>query len=653
MPPKDPIDLLPDIPDGAGALENAPRKTGIERDIGLAGGSIAKGLMMFPNIVGDAANAAYNLPVMGINKLAGTNIPQLRYPSEVTEQAADELLGAPRTVPEKLADTGIRTLTGAGLMGFASRGIQAAPTMLKEITRAPINKVSKYLPPAPIILDDLINVPRLNQAQQLLQSSAAELAKAPVVQTVGSLGGTLAAEGGKTVTDNPVALTALSVGGGVVSGGSATGVQRTGAGIKELMKPLYAKGREEIVGEALNRVSTNPSLARQTLSDAQEIVPGSRPMVSQVSRDPGLMNAHSAVRGMDDTGIIPQRIAEQNTARIDMLDDLAGDETTLRTLRNVRSKTFDELAEPAFKNAAPVNMGRTWIENPIVRKIQQIRETPEGARETVRKAMDHAQELITQEGVDLTDARTLYAIRKDLALARNGKRTDKPELKFAKQQLGEVVDLLDNKIEEAAPGYRDYMDVFSQRSIPLDQLKAIQKIRNQSVLNITDQINQRPELSANKFIGLLNRNLDEGLNLRGQGPDGAKLTKEQLGTLDRIASDLDRGQAMNAQSMRTGGSDTFKNLTVASVIGRVLGQKTGEAVANTAIVKTAARPLSFLYHVPEREMQQLLLDAWLDPKLAARLMGRATDREIAEIGRELKVRAGQQAAAAGLYSGGE
>lgn len=590
----------------------------VGRQVGLAGRALGTGIMAIPNVIGDAANAAVNLPISGLNRL-GANIPKLPLTSDVTQQAMTAVgLPAPKNPLENIIQAGGAALTGAGALGTAARlGGRIAPALKT-------------------------------------------LAAGPMAQTTGAMAGALGTDYAQQAgVTNPLALTAI----GIVSGGgpgmAKSAIGRSLGGVAQMAAPFTGGGREVIAGKALNRLSTTPQATADRLATAEELVPGSRPTVSQVSNDPGLMGAESALRGLDasDGNRLGQRASEQNMARQRALYDVAGDETTLTAARAYQKQAYDELAAPAFAKKQPITIGREWINNPVRRTIQQLRETPAGARKTVRDALDEAEAQLTQEGVDLSDAETLYAIRKDLALARDGKLTGKgssgaelANLKNARTQLNTVIDSLDDVIETGAPGFKNYLKVFHERSIPLDQLRAAQALRSRSETAIMSRSGdeQAPILGV-RFGKIFRDNLDQGLNLRGKGPKAGNMTPAQINVLRSVADDIDRGAAAQASTVRVPGSDTFKNLSVANVIGRVLGDDAGALISETSGAKSLYRPLSYLYHVPDRAMQQLLVEAWLDPKLASRLMKKATQHEVESLAAELGTRLNRQVAASALY----
>jgi hypothetical protein len=605
-----------------------------------------------PLIAADLLNSLINAGTAGIDKVAGTHIPKLGMPSQTVTSLLDKFTPPSNTMVEKASDVGASALGGAG--GF----------------RLGANALARLLP----------------QASEILTT----LAQGPTLQATGAMAGSAATEGArKAGVDNPLALAGIGMVGSVLPGAGTSIATRVPAA---LAQPLMRRGREELVGEALNRLANTPAATAERLLRAQEIVPGSAPMVPAVARDPGLIRADSAVAGMDENGLIAARKSAQNAAQQRELQRITGDESTLAAAQAKRDRTFSQMAEPAFDNAAPLNIGQQWIDNPIVRTIQRIRESPAGKRQTVQEALDEVEGWVTQDG--LNDPRALYAVRKDIDLLRTGKLSgagksgrERANMSTARHELDQVIGTIDDTIESSAPGYRDYMQMFAKRSVPLEQLKSLQSLREKAITAVPDPLTGDPAISQAKFSQLLRNNLVAnpryGTNpnatgngpaanmLRGQGPGAAtlrasvptlegknesvlgQLSPNQIARLDRIAQDLDRNAAPQSSTMKTLGSDTFKNMSVAAVIGRVLGDTAGDLMRDTAAGKTLARPLNFLYRVPDREIQLLMLEAWQDPQLAGRLMQRASQHNIESIAQELKNRAARQAAAASVYGAAE
>lgn len=643
-----------------------PLSKEIPRQIGLTARYGVQGPAAIPMMVGDAANTLTNA-VGDVLKKLPHDLPGMQGPAGLATSLANTLRGSPRLgmastalrdgltsaglplpegTQERAVEAGSEALTGAGAMGLIARAIQ--------------------------------NVPGLLRAAPLL----AEFAKAPVAQATGAGAATIGTDYAKQAgVENPLALAGIALATSMLPGGAKTAISRPLSGAVQMVRPFTPRGKETLVGEALNKVSTTPGATADRLAASRPIVPGSRPMVSDVAQDPGLIGAESALRGMDERNLLGARKSEQNAARQAELDRITGDDRTLERAQTKRDRTFADMAEPAFENARPVTIGREWINNPILRTIQDIRESPAGSRQTVREAMDEAQDLLTHEGVNLSNVRHLYEVRKDLDLLRTGSLSgagksgrERSNMRTAERQLSEVIRSFDTVIEGAAPGYRDYMQMFAKRSVPLESVRALQELRGRAVLAAPDPVTGQEVLSQSKFKNLLRNNIavnpryqQAPTNGRGPGaatlsigvpdvggkkvPVLARLSPQHVRTLDRIAADLDRSSATTSATVKPPGSDTFKNMSVAAVIGRVLGDKTGELAMESSAGKTLAKPLSFLYRVPDRDVQLLMLEAWQDPQLASRLMRQATRAEIEGIAAELGQRAGRQAAAANLYGG--
>lgn len=596
--------------------------------------AVPQAVLGLPALLADAYDSLSNMTISGMNYGAEalnwanrngvTRFPQTQHIPAFRSSGAVNDIGARAADAVGLPRAETKMQDGLTKIGTAALGALGGAGVAKLASAAP------GLPAA-------------------VRTLLAALGEAPKIQAAGAATSTLAQDlAQKNGVTSPLALMAIGALGGAGPSVPATIASRTAGGLVQVARPFTQAGREVVVGKALNRIATNPEAASINALNAQEIVPGSAPTLPQVARDPGLAAADNAVRGLDTRNAIGGRLSQQNDARMQVFDRMAGDEGTLAQATAKRDATYDQLARPAFANKSPVDP------TAALTKIDEITRSRAGVRTIVKQAMGEARSRI--EGIinsgthDPTDPQNLYEVRKDLADLRDGKyNTDKSDYRLAKGEIADVIKSLDAVIESGAPGYTDYLKLYSKRSIPLDQLEALQTIRSKAVLATTDQVTGQPVLSNAKFQTLLSNNLDRGLNLRGRGAGAAKLSQNQIANLDRIAADLDRASAPSAGTVKVPGSDTFKNLSVASVIGRILGDQTGALASENSAVKSAVRPLSFLYRVPDEQIQQLMLEAWLDPKLAGRFMRKATQHEIDSIANELKQRASRQAVGAAIY----
>jgi hypothetical protein len=99
--------------------------------------------------------------------------------------------------------------------------------------------------------------------------------------------------------------------------------------------------------------------------------------------------------------------------------------------------------------------------------------------------------------------------------------------------------------------------------------------------------------------------------------------------------DLDRSASITSAVAQRPGSDTFKNFSTANLIGAVFS----DALASNTTLRTLARPLDFLYKLPDEQISRLMVEAMLDPKLAAQMMQKATTMSIKPVATQLRRKA--------------
>jgi hypothetical protein len=390
--------------------------------------------------------------------------------------------------------------------------------------------------------------------------------------------------------------------------------------VPALVSPFSQAGREAIVGGTLRRLATDPDAAAQRMREYQPPLPGARATMGGASRDPGLMGAEGPIISAFDTRrLAANRVSQNNDARIGAIDRIARDEAAIRYARDKRSAVTRPMREDALNNADP----SVDIQGPVRAEIDRILTDRSGAGEATQRAMQWLRGRLDVAGAD---AGRLYEVRKDLARAASGQlEKEYPGIQAAGGKLLDVQRVLDEGLERAAPGYADYMSQFRRSSRPIDQMRLLQSLRDRSVTGL-----RNPESGENVIAaGPWNKNLRAAATQIGE-----TLSPTQQRVLARISQDIDDGVAPMT-SGRTAGSDTIKNMTIANLVGRIFG----ESVATNTTIQTVGRPLQWLYKIPEERLQELLVNAMLDPKLAADLMARASVVRVAPAAERLKQRA--------------
>ena len=137
-----------------------------------------------------------------------------------------------------------------------------------------------------------------------------------------------------------------------------------------------------------------------------------------------------------------------------------------------------------------------------------------------------------------------------------------------------------------------------------------------------------PIVSTDKFLRFLKDNREAlSVAFRGQ--------PQQLRLMERVAEDLQRSNWSNIGG-RVAGSNTSQNLTTANIIGAVFRGTVNPS--SLPINATAGRLIQFLYRVPEAQMQEMLVDAMLDPAIARAMLRPATPYNLDAIIRPLQQR---------------
>ena len=562
------------------------RQLGLTARAGITGGA---GL---PLLAGDALNTLINLITGGVSKVTGAEIPRLQMPSQVLQRGLTQAgLPQPETKQEKV---------------------------IQDITSA----VSGVAAPAALVQRGLAAGQRA-----LAQPSAAEkfFVENLPLQTSAAVGGAGASAAGREYADvGAGGQLALGMLGGMVAPGTATTVvPAAGRAVRETVRPFTEAGREVIAGNVLRQLAREPETAVTRMQQFEPQISGYKPTTAQASRDVGLISAETPIRAMDVTGKFAEQASQANKARVAILDRMAKDKEAVTFAINKRDEVTAPMREAAFaaSTTTPEQI-QSAITLVVNKRIDEILASPSGKRATVSNAMNFAKNAVNRAD----SAASLYEVRKDLRAAAQG-LLDKEGSAYsqAKMQLEDVIRTVDDVIDSSAPGYKDYLKQFAQASRGIEKLEAAQGFRGKVLSTIPDPIN------VGQFM-ISQPNFTRAIRAAQKDTD---LSPMQLRVLERVGRDLDSG-VLN-RSGKVPGSDTFKNLSTANVIGGIIGkQMFGEvpAAANKVVA-----PLNWLYNGTDDQIRQLLVDAMLDPKLAARLMTKATTTNVEPLSKELQRKA--------------
>lgn len=453
------------------------------------------------------------------------------------------------------------------------------------------------------------------------------LASRPDIQAAAATGGALGAGMAREEGLGPEAQLGAALIGSIAPG-MPVAARAPAQVARATVQPFTQEGQQVIAGNILRRFATLPEESAARMGIAPEYVPGSVPTMAEASGDPGLLALQSVLgKTFDPTNLFGQRIAQQNIARQEALTKIAGEGpeaiVAAETARTAATKPMRVESFLAQKEFGPLSYDAT---NPVKTAIADVLRGETGAQEPVEKSMQWLVGRLNriESGAQLTPER-LYSLRKDINQAIAGKfNQENPALRLASGELAQIRGVLDEVIEQSAPGFKDYLAKYTELSQPVSSRTMLQEIRDASRV-------AAPDISTGQTVPILSQAaLRRNVVARAEEL-GKTLTEEQAKVLDNVLRDLDRFAGQTSQVARRPGSDTFRNFSVANLIGSMFS----EAMANTATVKGLSMPLNILYKIPDERVSQLLVEAALDPKFASMLMKQATQKNVEPVARAL------------------
>lgn len=548
------------------------------RQIGLTGRAALTGALSLPTIGADALTGLINI-------LAGR---QVMKPSSQGLQDLMTRIGVP--TPQTSQERVVQDVTSAGF------GV-AAPA-----------SVAKYFP---VQAKDFFT--KSLETQGAAAAGGALVSGAARESDVGPAGQALGALAGATTA------------GGMV--GSAPVLART---TREIVRPFTEAGREVITGNVLRNLASD---AEQAIKAGGTYVPkisGYTPTTAQATRDIGLINAEAAIKGLDVTkGRFATQALEANQAQMAILNRLAKDDDVLKAAYKKRDEVADPLRENAFANSTVTpEMFQSGVALTVNKTIDDILSSPVGKRQTTISVMKDAKDDIARA----TTPAELYEIRKDLRIAAQG-LLDKSDrggptagaYKAAKEPLSQVIRAVDDAIEAGASGYKDYLAKYAASSRGIERLEAAQQFKGKVLSTTPDPSRINDYLISQPAFTRAIRAAEKETDL----------SATQLAVLKRVAEDLDSGVLPRAT--KAAGSDTFKNMSTANVIGGMIGKQMFGDVP--PVLQKVAAPMNWLYNGTDDAIRELLVNAMLDPKLAATLMKKASTTTVEPLSKELQRKA--------------
>ena len=427
--------------------------------------------------------------------------------------------------------------------------------------------------------------------------------------------------------------------GAVIGGAFPVAGKIVGAGANALgatVRPFFAKGQERIVGNTLREFSENPTNALAQLMKSGEVVPGSAPTTAMAAGDNGLASLSRAMQNADPrfASELATRQTAQNQARTSVLEGIAGNTGKLDIAKAARDAATSPMREGVLDAAGKIPV------DGVLGKLDKLIADPNNAGKLSQQALNEYRSSIAKASQNgHIDARALYEIRKDINTTLSGKlQGDAGNLRYATGQLTNVKGVIDDAIDmasKAAKGtgtelmpaganisthampnpvgsqnprasWSDYLQKYSKDSIPINQMEKLDKVMK-AIQTGTVDAQGGMVLSGAKLNNILKNEGDDLIK---------KLAPEQMAILRKVSADLNAAQIAN-NAGRAVGSNTLQNMAQNQLLTASLGKTMGGSTPATA---TLGRLLQLPYGTANKQIQERLGNALLDPKEAARLM---------------------------------
>lgn len=406
-------------------------------------------------------------------------------------------------------------------------------------------------------------------------------------------------------------------------GAAATAVVPVAKAAKSVVEPFYESGRQQIMGRVLRGVAGDEAdQVAQRLAQAGEafvgpqrgtpkqvmgeLVAGSMPTTGQAAGNAGIAALERSAFAAEPSVTVPvsERMAAQNTARVNALRDLAGEGGARDFAVANRQATADELYRQAYDLGIDLGAMSSSRKGEITKLLK---------RPAIQKAVEDARTLALNEGVNIKNPSGSV---KGLDYVKRALDDQISKVQGNEQRV--LVDLknrLLTTIDTLSPEYAAARKVFADMSVPVNQMDTAAEIAKRSIRPLDDQ------LMPGKYAAALNDVSAQRATGFNKATLEGTMAPDQLASLNAIKEDLARAEfAKNAG--RGVGSDTVQKMAY----NNFLDQSGLRSLPNllSRPVQMAEYLGRTIYGSANKEMQRKLAEALLNPQEAAQMMQAAT-----------------------------
>lgn len=664
------------------AQPSFPQRAG--RAIGLGTQGVGAGVADIAGMPVDLAAGGVNLLTRGINWATGTDIPAVTKPflgSESIRDTASNLagfLGVP-TVSEDQMQPRERLSYNINRFGTQGLGLGSA-----FAARAPAlaARVAAGEKPAEGLMSSLGNTMTRQYVEAPTRTVAGDVAAG-----VGSGAGVNFAR--ENVAEDSPWRPLAETGGALAGGTGGAAALSIGEGLGNLFRSIVANRRPdksipmnpqtnapftmaetEAGARRFQESALNPAEASFNIRqgakqlDQAGFAPSEQPTSGLLSRDPGLVSAeYNKARTQNGAPFIErdQNVKQAAAERVESLKDPKADQGLVQQEAQNRPRELaaarDAEALPLLREAEA--SGVQVDAAPVLAVIDDKLATAK--RPPVRAALTEARKMLNKPGTEEIDTSVsgLYETRKAINDIIEG-RGENATGRFAKKELLEVRQALDDAIVKAEPRFGQYMEKYRAGSEQLDVFSdsaTLAKVLQDDPRNVAVAL-MRDTYGADKKLGEINQAI-------GNNPEAKRGWKAAVAEVlaDRVQSTRKTGETYEVQYARLAkefkdneqmlvkSGFTPEDMNTLRQAHTLLGyfkeaEKRASIGSNTADkvgdvpgwIQLAARHLYgdlrgggivrrfklFMSLLPndQQAIQELTRQAWFDPEVAAYLLDR-------------------------------
>lgn len=356
--------------------------------------------------------------------------------------------------------------------------------------------------------------------------------------------------------------TGLTVGAIAPAAGDAIGAVggRAGNTLRSLVDPFTQGGQSRIAENTLLRFANGGP----TQVNGAQLVAGSEPTLAEATGNAGIAGLQRTMRDLQPNAFA-QREADNAAARTAQFENTSGTKVDIASAEQARDAQAAQQLGSVFQNVSQANPA------PVLQTIDSILSGPGGQRSSVSSSLNRVRNMIQdpQSGVVQADPNFLYqSVRKEIGDMLDQRMANaNPAGLQASRELLAVRDELDNAIDGAAPGFKQYLSDYASSSQPIDAMTHLQG------LNLTDA-NGNITLAKvqNALNGISKQQAKPGVN------NAKSVSRQQIDDLTSLRDDLLRQS--NLGKGRTVGSATAQNLAFQNVLANALPGKVANLVGN-------------------------------------------------------------------------